>query len=661
VITQDTIERVKNEANLVEVASETVKLRRAGMHYSGLCPFHAERSPSFFIRESSNSYICYGCGASGNVISFVMTTRAMTFPDAVEYLAGRFGIEVKRDSVKQAGPVVDKERLFAVLRTAHLYFRRCLLQVKSGTSAELRALSAYLSKRGLAAEAINEFGIGFCPSERGGLIGALQGAGFDTEVMLLSGLVRRSQSGALYELFRSRLVFPIHVDAKRIAGFGGRLVPGIGEQEDAPKYVNSPESPIYQKSRMLYGLPQAIGAMRTAGEVYVVEGYMDVVGLAMRGVRNVVACCGTAMTEQHLRRFSGLCNRVHLLFDGDGAGRSAAAKAFLAARNAPLDLSVCFLPDGLDPDDFARQYEDQVGAELKRLKREDPLDIFVDGVLARAGCAAEERPGPNLLGRLSDEVAKALSGIEHEVARVRLVARAARRLGVDSQQLEKLVGAGRQRGGAPGALGGGGAGAAGTTFSSAERGAGGARVAGGANGSAAGATAVAVGGQGGMQGRGQGGESSASPRVAPFPAEDLDILMAVMVLKGEIAPDFMANPEVCIGVQPATREFATEFHTILSEYAADEVRQRGAVKELLERRGGRWIGAWKEAYKRQQAGVDMRQLYMSALDSLRRQRLKGELAAVTAALAQLPAGDEGVRELMDQQRALKLQLSAPGR
>lgn len=624
VISQDTIERVKNEANLVEVVAETVKLRRAGMYYSGLCPFHNERSPSFFVRESSNSYICYGCGASGNVISYVMSTRAMTFPDAVEYLAGRFGIEVKRDSLKPSGPAVDKEKIFSTVRTAHLFFRQALNRVKGG-AGEFRLVGEYLRKRGLSSTAINDFGIGYSSSERGALITVLKKAGIEDEDMLLSGLVRRSASGELYELFRGRLLFPIFVDAKRIAGFGGRLVPGVFEasyEAQAPKYVNSPETPVYHKARMLYGLPQAMHAIRESGEVYIVEGYMDVVGLSMRGVKNVVACCGTAMTEQHTKRFSGLCNRINLLFDGDSAGRAAAAKAFLPSRNAPLDLSTCFLPDGVDPDDFAAQHGEQVREALKALPREEPIDVYVDSLLLKAGCSRTEKPGPNLLGRLCDEVAKALSGIEREVVRSTLITRAARRLGVESSLLERLVAAGRGKEAGGSIVGP----AAAKVVSAAER------------------------------EDASSGEAEASSGSVPFPADDTNLLLSIMVLKGELLPEFFSNSEVCLGAHPATQRFAAALAEIFKQHADDEGRQRQAVKELLQGHGPKWVAMWKEAYKRVKAQVNMQELYRSSVDVMRRKRLQRELELVTKALGEHDLADAAARELVEQQRALKAQL-----
>lgn len=624
-ISKDSIERVKSEASIVTVVSETVKLRRAGMYYSGLCPFHSERSPSFFVRESSNSYTCYGCGASGNVISFVMAMRAMTFPDAVEYLGSRFGIELKYEKTKRQGPTADREKLFDVCRTAHLFYRRSIVQVKGG-KGEYQKVGEYLKKRLLTSAAINEFGIGYAPSQRGALVDVLKKAGFDEESILLSGLVRRSASGDLYEFFRGRLMFPIFVDSKRIAGFGGRLIPGVLEpsyEQQSPKYLNSQETPIYHKSRTLYGLPQAMSSMRESGEAYVVEGYMDVVGLWMRGVRNTVACCGTAMTEQHVKRFSGICNRVHLLFDGDVAGRGAAAKGFVAARNADVDVSAVFLPDGVDPDEFAGQNPEGTGAALAALPKAELIDVYIDGLLAKHGCSAQEKPGVNLLGKLSEEVAQALSGVEREVVRSSLIARASRRLGIDSVLLGKLVGSDKNS--AKGAR------SAEVPTREPER-----------------------------ESVSQGPQAEQPPRgPEALPRVDIDLLRAVMVLKTEIASEVLSNPEVCEQLQPETLDFVAELVQLLGPEAGDEEQQRQAVKELLKGLGAGWMNLWKEAYKMVKAGVSMREVYQESLKALKRQRLQRLLDDCRQEMLREGANDpEEQLRLSERVRSIKTQLDA---
>lgn len=606
-ISQESVERIKSDASLLEVASETVQLKRSGQYYSGLCPFHAEKSPSFFVRDSSNSYTCFGCGASGNVIAFVMGTRAMTFPDAVEYLASRFKIELKFEKgTKPQGPSIDREKLFAISRTAYLFFRRSLAQVRGG-SGEFRKVGEYLRKRGLSSEAINTFGIGYGPNQRGALIETLKQAGFDEESILLTGLVRRTAAGELYELFRARLVFPIFVDSKRIAAFGGRVVPGVMEpsyEAQAPKYLNSPESPVYNKSKTVYGLPQAMESIRESGEMYVVEGYMDVVRLWMAGVRNSVACCGTAMTEQHVKRFTGLCNRVHLLFDGDTAGRGAASKAFLATRNAAVDLDVCFLPEGKDPDDFAGEFKGDTADALKGLPKAELIDAYIDGLLSRSGCSINERPGPNLLGRLCDDVAKALAGVDKEVVRTSLLTRAGRRLGVDSAQLERLMnGAGTTNKRVP---------ESGSKFDGADS-----------------ARTHPI----DAQNSGRGHPGSGTPQVVQergdiqsLPRLDKELLRSVMALKDAVLPGLVRHSVLADGLQPVTVRFVMRFENIFTSADEDEIRQRQAVKALLSEFGPDWVALWKESYLMVERGVQMQEVYNQCLTTFERNRLQHQIA-----------------------------------
>jgi DNA primase len=632
VISQESIERVKADSNIVELVSETVKLRRAGMYYSGLCPFHSERSPSFFVRESSNSYTCYGCGASGNVISFVMGTRAMNFPDAVEFLAGRFGIELKYDSKRSVGPTVDREKLFSVCQTAHNFFRHSLMQIKKG-QGEFGKVGEYLKKRGLTAEAINAFGIGYSPNQRGMLMEALNAAGFDDDTIMKTGLVRRTASGELYEMFRSRLVFPIYVDSKRIAGFGGRVVPGVLEssyEQQAPKYLNSPETPIYHKSKTIYGLPQAMTAIREAGEVFVVEGYMDVVGLWMKGVKNVVACCGTAMTEQHVKRFASVCNRVHLLFDGDSAGRNAAAKGFMVARNAEIDVTACFLPDDVDPDDFARQHGDATAQALHELPKAELLDVYIDGLIAKAGCALGEKPGPNLLGKLCDEVAKAIAGVDREVVRSSFLTRAARRLGVEVHQIGRLADQIRGHGS--------------SRISDEDR-----------------PSSLRSRGANGKGGDPEVSAERQDREPAKLPRIDLDILRSVMVLKAEVLPGLITNAEVFALIQPETLRFIMAFKELLDRSPEDEAHQRQAVKEYLQSLGSGWVALWKEAYKMSKADVSMQELYRVSLLGLRREKLLVLMEECKREL--LAGGDDPQRqlEISERIRSIKTQLDAYGR
>jgi DNA primase len=630
VITQASIERVRNEASIVEVVAESVKLRRSGSNYSGLCPFHSERSPSFYVREHSNSYHCFGCNASGDVISFVMATRAMNFPDAIEFLAGRFGIELAYDVAKSTGPRVDRERLFGLCQVAHGFFRRALLQVKGGQGEYLK-VGEYLRKRGLTAEAINSFGIGYGPNQRGLLIEVLTKAGYDKDTMLLSGLVRRSASGDLYELFRGRLLFPIYIDAKRIAGFGGRIVPGVMEpsyEKQSPKYVNSPETPIYHKSKTFYGLPQAMQSIRDSGEVYIVEGYMDVIGLAMRGVANVIACCGTALTEQHLKRLSGVCSKVHLLFDGDEAGQAAAAKSFSVARNAELDVSACFLPDEIDPDDFARQHGEQTPEALKKLPRALLIDVFVDSLLRAHGGTTGEPPGPNLLGKICDEVAKALRGIQREVVLASLITRAAKRLKIENVQLEKLIVSDRK---------------VERKDRSEEQPAG---------------QSVEQGAVGHTEERGAKATVEVPARpLQQLPKSDLDLLRVVMVLRGQVVHEVVSNPDVCEMVGPEAMGFILGLRDIVSQEGDDEDLQKSKIKQYLQGLGSDWVSLWKEAFAIQAKSDEaVQDTYQKTLQGFRRAKLQRLLKQCQQEVVEHADDPDRQAQVFEQMRSLKSQL-----
>jgi DNA primase catalytic core len=576
-----------------------------------------------------------------------MMTRALSFPDAVEFLASRFGIELKYESGRAAGPKIDREKLFALCQTAHLFFRRSLMQVKSG-QGEYRKVGEYLKKRGLTAEAINTFGIGYAPNQRGVLIDELTKAGYDRETILLSGLARRSASGETYELFRGRLIFPIFIDPKRIAGFGGRIIPGLLEpslEQQSPKYVNSPETPIYQKSKTFYGLPQAMGVMRQSGEVYIVEGYMDVIGLAMRGVHNAVACCGTALTEQHIKRLSGLCSRVHLLFDGDEAGKNAAAKSFPVARNAELDLTACFLPEDTDPDDFAALNGERTAQALTELPKALLIDSFVDGVVRKLGGTSNDGLGPNLLGKVCDEVAKALALVQREVVRASLVTRVARRLKVETAQLEKLIE--RYRGDAGRADGA-------TTASSRPV----------ARRESDEPWRNVVGGAGAVADQGPDATKSGStqqsdrpPRL--LPKSDLALLRVVMVLREAIISQVISNVDVCEMLQPESMRFILGLNDIVHQDELNVEQVKSEIKQYLQSLGSEWVLLWKEAHTMLSMSDETPEsVYEKTISGFRREKLSTLIRDSQQELASCADEPQRQAEIFGRIRSLKSQLDS---
>jgi DNA primase len=336
-ISDDAIRTIRERASLVEVVSDVVALRRRGTRAIGLCPFHAEKTPSFNVSEQDGFYHCFGCGEGGDVFSFVMKTQSASFPEAVRLVAARFGLPVPEEA---AGSVPRSEPLVAITEAAQAYFRGAL---RAANGARPRG---YLAERGIRPETIERFGLGYAPGGGEALARHLRDQALPIEDAVTGGLLDR---------FRDRLIFPITDPRGRVIAFGGRLLPGAPVAGDQPpKYLNSPESPIFHKGRTLYGLGLAREAIRQHGRVVVVEGYLDVIALAQAGIGEAVAPLGTALTADQLGALARFTERVIACFDGDAAGRRAAARSFPVFIDAGLWGRGVFLPEGDDPDTFVR-------------------------------------------------------------------------------------------------------------------------------------------------------------------------------------------------------------------------------------------------------------------------------------------------------------------
>jgi DNA primase len=338
-ISESTIREVRDRADIVEVVSETVPLSRAGANFRGLCPFHREKTPSFFVHPTRQAFKCFGCGEGGSVFHFLMKARNLSFADSVEELAERYGVTVQYEGGR--APARPREDLFAILRLASEKYRE-LLRTPAG-----KAGREFLRRRGVTTEAEREFALGWA-GHGGELLAALKTGGVEPPRAEAAGLLVPSGTG-YRDRFRGRVLFPIADARGRICGFGGRAV-----DDTVPKYLNSPESEIYRKSSLLYGLHQALPAIRREGRVVVVEGYMDLIGLWQKGVRSVVATCGTALTETHARTLKRLSDNVILFYDGDVAGKTATVRSGGPLYAAGVSPRVLFPPKGMDPDDWAK-------------------------------------------------------------------------------------------------------------------------------------------------------------------------------------------------------------------------------------------------------------------------------------------------------------------
>ncbi|MHB8455937.1 MAG: DNA primase [Acidiferrobacterales bacterium] len=345
------VDELLARVDIVDVIDSRVPLRRAGKDFKACCPFHEEKTPSFTVSQDKQFYHCFGCGIHGSAISFLIEYEHMSFPEAVEDLAGRVGMTVPRESRASRASQAQPDELAAVseiLERADRYYRRQLREHPQAHEAV-----AYLKGRGLSGEIAAEFGLGFAPDGWDNLVRALGNNPASQPALATAGLAVKKDNGGFYDRFRHRVMFPIHDYRGRIIGFGGRVL-GQGE----PKYLNSPETPLFHKGRELYGLYRARDAIRREDRALVVEGYMDVVALAQYGLDYAVATLGTATTRDHLERLFRFAPEVIFCFDGDRAGREAAWRALgnaLPVLHEGRQVSFLFLPDGEDPDTLIRK------------------------------------------------------------------------------------------------------------------------------------------------------------------------------------------------------------------------------------------------------------------------------------------------------------------
>ncbi len=340
------VDRVRAESNIVDVISDYVRLRRSGKNWTGLCPFHDDKKPSFSVEPVRGIFKCFSCGEGGNVFTFLMKKNGWSFPETVRSLAQELGIEIPEDG-RDAEELSENERLLSALKEAARRFNAELYQDRSEHAL------AYFRGRGFDDDTIRKFGLGYAPDTWDWLLKGLTESGYTANELERAGLVipRRKGEGH-YDRFRGRALFPIFESNGRLVGFGARR---MGNDPDQPKYINSPDSPVYNKSRLLYGLYQAKDSIRKEGHALFVEGYADVVSLHEGGITTAVASCGTAIAPDHAKLISRFTNRAILIFDSDVAGEKATERGIATLIAGGLDVSVVRLPDGEDPDSFLRR------------------------------------------------------------------------------------------------------------------------------------------------------------------------------------------------------------------------------------------------------------------------------------------------------------------
>jgi len=423
-IRDEAIRTVRERASLSEVVSDVIALRRRGRSAVGLCPFHAEKTPSFTVSEDRGFFHCFGCGEHGDVFGFVMKTQSLTFPEAVRRVADRFGVSLPEEAGE---PARRREPLTAANAAAAAFFQAELRGSGGGRAR------AYLRERGLTEEVIERFGLGWAPGAGEALARHLRTKGVPLEDALTAGLVMRRDrpdgAGGVLDRFRERIMFPITDTSGKVIAFGGRILPGRpAGGEPPPKYLNSAESPVFRKGHTLYGLALARDAIRKADRAIVVEGYLDLIALAQAGIGEVVAPLGTALTAEQLRLLRRFTETVIACFDGDLAGRRAAARSFPVFLEAGLWGRGAFLPAGEDPDTFVRA-QGRVALEGVLAAAEPLVEAFV-GELAGPKAEAVGR-----YAQAAREVARLLKRVREPHEFDVLVRLAAQRLGVREETL----------------------------------------------------------------------------------------------------------------------------------------------------------------------------------------------------------------------------------
>ena len=424
---QSFLDDLLDRVDIVEVVDRRVKLKKAGKNYSACCPFHDERTPSFSVNPERQFYYCFGCGAGGNALGFIMDYERLDFREAVEGLAQSVGLEIPQDDPRSANdaPRDQNKPLYETLERASKFYERALRQ-----HPERHKVVNYLKGRGLTGEIARDFRIGFAPPGWDNLLQANGSEQAEQDLLMRSGMLVKNDKGRTYDRFRERVIFPIQDQRGRVIAFGGRVL-----GDDKPKYLNSPETAVFQKSRELYGLWQARKHPRRIERIVVVEGYMDVIALAQYGIPYAVATLGTSTSETHLERLFRIVPEVVFCFDGDEAGRKAAFRGLEATLPAMQDgrqAKFLFLPEGEDPDTLVRA---KGAAYLENLfDHADPLETFLFKHLEE-GLDLESMDGR---ARFSKLAAPHLHRLPEGVFKTLMYQALADRTGIDVDSLKRL-------------------------------------------------------------------------------------------------------------------------------------------------------------------------------------------------------------------------------
>ena len=429
-IDRQTVDRILDAANIVDVVSDFVTLKRAGTNLKGLCPFHDDRTPSFMVSPSKNICKCFACGEGGTPVHFIMKHEQLSYPDALRYLAKKYHIEIKEreQTDEEKAEQSERESLFVVNEWANEWFQKQMNDTVDGRAVGL----AYFRQRGFRDDLIKKFQLGFCPDKYDAQWQAAKAEGFNEDYILKTGLCIRNEQGKTYDRFRNRVIFPIHTISGKVVGFGGRVLDSRTKGVSV-KYQNSPESAIYSKKRELYGLFFAKKAIVKEDLCYLVEGYTDVMAMHQQGVENVVASSGTALTHEQIRLIHRFTENITVIYDGDAAGIKASQRGIDMLLAEGMTVRLLLLPDGDDPDSFARKHS---ATEYQQYLAEHQVDFirFKTDLLLN-----EAKGDPIKLSRLVNNIVDSLAVIPDEITRTFYIKETSQMLSLEERIITTAV------------------------------------------------------------------------------------------------------------------------------------------------------------------------------------------------------------------------------
>ena len=425
-----TTDKIKEAAQIVDVVSDFVTLKKSGANYKGLCPFHDDRTPSFMVSPAKNYCKCFACGKGGNPIGFIMEHEQLSYPDALRYLAKKYGIQVeeKELTAEERAAQTERESMFILNEWALKWFKDQMHNTMDGRAIGL----AYFRERGFRDDIIEKFQLGFCPKGRDTMSRAALKEGYREQYLVGTGLSIKREDGTVVDRFWGRVMFPWYTIGGKVAGFGGRVL-DAATKGVAVKYQNSPESSIYSKRRELYGLYQAKQAIVKMDQVYMVEGYTDVISMHQCGIENVVANSGTALTKEQIHLLHRFTNNITLLYDGDDAGIHAAQRGTDMLLAAGMNVKILLLPDGDDPDSFARKHNAE---DFRRYVEEHQVDFLK---FKTNLALAEAQNDPRKLSALVAEIVTSISFIPDEITRSLYIRETAQTMRMDEKMIVRAV------------------------------------------------------------------------------------------------------------------------------------------------------------------------------------------------------------------------------